>query len=68
MVGYVDGRRETTSPSKTISGESNSATPEMVNLYCTTMNERTFIMPGYFTNVFQTKHTNSSQESAQVQS
>ena len=36
MVGYVDGGEETTSPSKTISGESNSVTPEMVNAWSET--------------------------------
>ena len=57
---------------KTISGESNSVTPEMVNAWSEislpTLLYNYDLKDIYNADEFQTKHTNSSQKSAQVES
>ena len=73
MVGYVDGRRETTSPSKQyLEKQLNFVTPEMVNVWSETSLPTLLynydLKDIYNADEFQTKHTNSSQKSAQVES
>ena len=61
---------------KTISGESNSVTPEMVNAWSETSlptllcnyHLKDIYNANEFGLFYQTKHTNSSQKSAQVES
>ena len=57
---------------KTISGESNSVTPEMVNAWSETSLPTLLynydLKDIYNADEFQTKHTNSSQKSSQVES
>ena len=70
--GWLRRWKERNVTFKTISGESNSVTPEMVNAWSETSLPTLLyncdLKDIYNADKFQTKHTNSSQKGAQVES